>query len=276
MTFIRKESIVNIEFFGKEIPLYGVFFWLGVFASALSAVFVCKKKKLPLFDLTCSGVYTMIGGIIGAKGLYILISLNDIIAFAEAENLGFWELMPAIIKGGFVFYGGLIGGAIGLIAYAKEFKKDLSLLFEIYTSVLPLGHAFGRIGCFFGGCCYGVEYDGPFSYVYEVAAGQVPLGIPLFPVQILEALCLLLLFAVQMLLLVRFSEKKHILLCNYTFSYAAIRFGIEFLRGDVERGRFLILSTSQWISVGIIVIMTVTMSYRYFKLKKGGCNFEIR
>lgn len=259
---------MNIEFFGKEIPLYGIFFWLGVFAAAVCAIFVCKKKSFPLFELTCSGVYAMIGGIIGAKGLYILISLNDIITFAEAENLGFWELMPAIIKGGFVFYGGLIGGIIGLIAYAKEFKMDIWLLFEIYASVLPLGHAFGRVGCFFGGCCYGVEYDGPFSHVYEVAAGRVPLGVPLFPVQLLESLCLLLLFFVQMFLLIHFCNKPHILLYNYVFSYSVIRFGIEFLRGDAERKTFLFLSTSQWISIIFFIVMTFTVLCKYLKSKK--------
>ena len=242
---------MNIEIFGKIIPVYGIFFWIGIFAAAGAAVFVCKKLGLPLFDLTCSAIYTLIAGIVGAKLFYIIVSFDDIIVFAKESGLAFFELVSVLIKGGFVFYGGVIGGMIGLFIYAKQFKMDFILLLRIYATVLPLGHAFGRIGCFFGGCCFGVPYEGFFSYTYKTVTGAAPVGMSLFPVQLLEAFLLLLLFILQVMLLIKFDNKKMLLIYNYVFSYAVIRFLLEFLRGDVARGKFLFLSTSQWISLGL-------------------------
>ena len=248
-----------LSLFGKEIPLYGVFFWIGILVAAAVAIFVCKKKNLPLFDLTCSAVYTMIFAIAGAKILFILVSLEDIIELAR--TIPFGKLLPMIIKGGFVFYGGLIGGVLGLFVYAKQFKMDFLHLMGIYAVVLPLGHAFGRVGCFFGGCCYGIAYDGPLSHTYHVATGVAPVGVPLFPVQLLEALCLLLLFGSQMVLLLKNVQKKNIFVYNYCFCYSIIRFALEFLRGDAERGSFLMVSTSQWISIAIMAAVLLF----YFK-----------
>lgn len=262
---------MSINIFGNEIPLYGVFFWLGIFVAAISAIFISKKKKLPLFDLTCSAVYTMIMAMIGAKLLYLIVSFDEIISFAERNNLTFLELLPMIIKGGFVFYGGLIGGVGGLLIYAKQFKMDRWQLLDIYAAVLPLGHAIGRIGCFLGGCCYGIAYDGPLSHVYETPTGTAPVGVALFPVQLLEALCLLILFGTQILLLFKSKDKKRVLVYNYIFSYSVIRFALEFLRGDSERGALFIFSTSQWISLSVSIIMLVVICRKY-KLEKSENN----
>lgn len=260
-TFYEKDYYMNFEFFGREIPLYGVFFWLGIFAAAVFAIFVCKRRSVELFDLASSAVYTLILAIVGAKLLYITVSWNDIIYFAEVNKLAFSELLPMIIKGGFVFYGGLIGGFLGLFIYAKQFKIDFSVLLDIYAAVLPLGHALGRVGCFFAGCCYGIHYNGPFSHIYKVPTGAAPVGISLFPVQLLESLFLLLLFGSQILLLFKLPNKKHILVYNYTFSYSIIRFVLEFFRGDTERGAVLFFSTSQWISIGVC-LTTLLLFYK--------------
>jgi len=255
---------MSFTLLGREIPFYGVFFWLGIIVAAVAAIFVCKRKGLSLFDLTCSAVYALIAAIIGAKLLYIMVSWKSIIEFADEYGLSFAELLPLIIKGGFVFYGGLVGGILGLIIYAKQFKTELSLLLNIYSAVVPLGHAFGRVGCFFGGCCYGTPYNGPFSHIYEVPTGAAPVGVPLFPIQLVEAFLLLLLFAVQLVLLLKVSA-RNALVYNYAFSYSVIRFVLEFFRGDAERGALLFLSTSQWISIAICIASLLMMYKQYHK-----------
>ena len=259
---------MNLGIFGKEIPLYGIFFWLGIFVAAFAAIFVCKKKALPLFDLTCSAVYAVIAAIIGAKLLYLIVSWKDIMYFAKENDLEFIEILPMLIKGGFVFYGGLIGGILGLLIYSKQFKMDFSLLMDIYAAVVPLGHAIGRVGCFFGGCCYGIPYDGPFCNVYEFSTGTAPVGVPLFPVQLAEALSLLILFALQMILLFKYPQKKRALVYNYAFIYSIIRFALEFLRGDAERGSLLFFSTSQWISIAICLVTLLCFYMEYRPISK--------
>ena len=174
-----------------------------------------------------------------------------------------------VLKSGFVFYGGLIGGAIGVFAALKIQKKDFFKIVDIYAVALPLGHAFGRIGCFFSGCCYGMPYDGWLSFTYTTALdASTPIGIPLLPVQLIEAGVLFALFAT--LLIVYLKAPKHKGLCSlvYAYGYAIIRFTLEFFRYDAERGGFLGLSTSQWISVAIFVAATIWLILTIVKSKK--------
>ncbi len=244
---------MNIKILKWDLPLYGLLFYLGIVCAAAVAVLICRKRKIELFDMVCSAVYTMIGAILGAKLLFLAVTLPEIIELFRiypAEDVLF-----SIIKGGFVFYGGLLGGALGLFIYIKQFKLKLEHYVEVYATVVPLGHAFGRIGCFFAGCCYGMEYDGPLSHTYTVSAGSTPLGVPLLPIQLIESACLFLLFG--SLMIAFFKGKRIPYLCTriYAIGYAALRFTLEFFRGDKERGVAL-FSTSQWISLGIVVFVS--------------------
>lgn len=235
----------SLEILGKDVPLYGLCFFGGIALAALAAFFIVKKTKIfPLFDLTCSAVYVMIGAMIGAKLLFVAVSIEDIIELKIP--------LVNVIKGGFVFYGGLIGGLLGLFIYAKQFKMSFSMFLELYSVVLPLGHSLGRVGCFFGGCCYGMEYDGPFSVVYTETVGMTPLNVELLPIQLIEALGLLLLF---FLLLILYFKARDKISCVavYAILYSLMRFILEFFRGDAERGVFFGVSTSQIISIGLFV-----------------------
>ncbi len=234
---------MNISLFGNELPLYGLLFYLGILLASLAGIGVCKAKKLPISELVYSAVYTMIGAFLGAKLLFIFTALPQIIAY----QIPFIN----IIKGGFVFYGGLFGGLLGLFIYTRQFKLPLLPYTDVYTVILPLGHAVGRIGCFFAGCCYGIPFA--HGHIYTETVGTTPLGIPLLPIQLIESGLLLLLFAVQLILLLRKTEKNGLLTHVYLFSYPILRFILEFFRGDAERG-VLLLSTSQWISLLLLAV----------------------
>ena len=240
------EPFVNI--FGKEIPIYGIAWILGTAIAAVIALLLSKKREIERYDLVYSAVFSMLAGAFGAKLLFIAVSLKTIIE----QNIPF----IAVLRGGFVFYGGLIGGAIGLVIYTRMFKLNTLRFFDLYALVVPLGHAVGRIGCFYSGCCYGMEYDGPFNVEYSSTLGMTPLGVPLLPVQLIEALLLALLFVV--LLVVFFKCKSTgVVTVVYLYSYSFLRFVLEFLRGDVERGLLFNLSTSQIVSLLIVISVTV-------------------
>ncbi len=247
--------------FGRDIPLYGIFFYTGILCAGLVAIAITKKRNIPIFDIVSCGAYTIIGAGIGAKLLFIAVSWKQIIEY----NLSF----IAILKGGFVFYGGLIGGILGLFIYSKQYKMNSVDFLDIFAVVLPLGHAIGRVGCFFAGCCYGIRYDGPFSYTYKVSAGTTPLGVPLLPVQLIEALLLLILFTVLLSIFLKNPCKRLLSVKIYTFSYSIIRFILEFFRGDKERGALIGISTSQWISImlvtSIIIISILSTRKKIYK-----------
>ena len=123
-----------------------------------------------------------------------------------------------------------------------------------------IGHAFGRIGCLFAGCCYGMECETPISIVFPVGSAA-PAGIPLLPTQILESVFLFLLCA---FLVWRLAKQKPFGTVSgwYMALYGAWRFTIEFFRND-ERGFVGALSTRQFISIfavaaGVLLLILVT------------------
>ena len=233
-----------ITVLGKGIPLYGIFFYLGILVAATVALFLFRKRGVGAFDLAGSAVYTMIGAFLGSKLLFIAVSLQEIVLY-EISFIG-------IIKGGFVFYGGLLGGALGLLIYTKQFNNFFEYA-DVYAVVLPIGHALGRVGCFFAGCCYGMPHDGPFSYTYTSTVGTTPLGVPLLAIQLIEATLLLLLFLVLLIFFLLRGKRLGLCCAVYVISYAVLRFVLEFFRGDAGRGVF-ILSTSQWISLFLLAL----------------------
>lgn len=258
---------MSITIFGIELPLYGIMFFLGIAAAAVVAIFLIKRRNIEGFDFACGAVYAMIGAILGAKLLFLLVSIDQVKMVIES-SLTVLEKVEILLKGGFVFYGGLIGGILGLLIYGWQFKTKMASYFDVCATVLPLGHAFGRVGCFFGGCCYGIEHDGWFSHVYgadwfaQPDKVITPIGVPLLPVQLIEAMCLLALFAGLMVLFFKNKKKTPWLqTLAYMGAYSVIRFVLEFFRGDKERGGFLGVSTSQWISILLVIAGVLAILY---------------
>ncbi len=250
--------MASFNFFGREIPIYGVCFFFGIIVASFVGMFLSKKRNFDFFDLASSGAYTLIGALLGAKLLFIAVSLKTIIE----NNIPF----EAIIKGGFVFYGGLLGGAAGLLIYIKQFKISYEI-FDIYAVALPIGHAFGRVGCFFAGCCYGIPYSGFPSHVYHESIGNTPIGVPLLSVQLIEAVGLILLFTVQIVVFFICSKtgKRGVSSALYLIIYPVMRFFLEFFRGDKERGIYFGLSTAQWISIAIFSSVILIIVFKEIK-----------
>ena len=115
---------------------------------------------------------------------------------------------------------------------------------------VPIAHAFGRIGCFLAGCCYGVPWHGMISVHYP-AGGIAPAGIALFPVQIAEAAGLIIISLTGMYL--QHTKRLTRPVRAYLLSYSILRFMTEYARFDAARGRALVFSTSQWISMAMLL-----------------------
>ena len=123
-----------------------------------------------------------------------------------------------------------------------------------YPLAMPLGAS-----AFFAGCCYGISRK--HGFVYHSTVGFTPIGVPLLPIQLIEAGTLLVLFAVQLFLFLH----RHRIGRNtvfYFFAYPAVRFVLAFFRSDAERGKLLGSSTSQWGSVQIIGILIAGITIR--------------
>ena len=236
-----------ITIFGKVIPTYGLLIAIGLLVANTILYITIIKKNMLFEDFILLEAYLYLFGFLGAKILYIIISLYQQ-GFSVLTNA---PSLLALMQGGFVFYGGIFGGVFGAYLVKKIHKIDVLLYLQKSLFVLPLVHSFGRIGCFCAGCCYGVEYRGLCSVVFPEGAIAPP-HVPLFPVQIVEAVFLLIISAVLFIFILKKKEIYSIPL--YLICYCVVRFLLEYTRGDIVRGHFLFFSTSQWVSLmGIIL-----------------------
>lgn len=237
-----------ISVFGKQIPMYGIMAILGIGAAFLLIWLVSGKgwgKKRG--DVMFAALYAMIGAVIGAKLLYLIVDFE-----AVMKN------PMAFLNGGAVFYGGVIGGAVGGWIYTRIYKISFVEVFDTVAPAIALGHAFGRIGCFCGGCCYGRETDSIFGVIYPEGS-FAPSGVKLLPTQLFESAFLLLL-AVVLLILLRKTKRPGTTAGWYLVLYAVWRIFIEFLRDD-PRGSVFALSTSQFISIFMIAAGILLMVF---------------
>ena len=251
-----------VTIFGRTIPVYALMALVGAAALCGAAAFFARLRgKVSAEDTFYMLLYAGIGCLIGSKLLYLLVSV-DVYWLEEKslkENLRYWFIL--LTSGGLVFYGGLIGAALGALRYCTHFRINAAEAFETVVPAVPLFHFFGRLGCFAAGCCYGMEYDGALSVTFENAIGA-PNGVPLLPVQLFEAAGNLLLFAVLTVLYMK-NFPKLSLPGLYLVCYAAMRFVLEFFRGDEIRGNALSLSVSQWISIAAFALGTAVIVNKY-------------
>lgn len=248
----------TVVIFGKEFSTYGLCAIAGGIAIVVYYFLQCKftKKnaavKVEYRDMVFMLVYAAVGLLIGAKLLFLITSA-DFVWYSDKdfwENLWIWAVK--IVSGGLVFYGGLIGAIAGSFVYMRRYKAPYSEMLDIGISGVPLFHAFGRVGCFLGGCCYGMEYHGPFAVVYpEGSLGGAPAGVELLPVQLIETALNLILWA-ALVIVYRRTSRRWFTSGVYLVSYGIIRFTLEFFRGDLIRGHVSVLSSSQLISIFIV------------------------
>lgn len=232
-----------------KLPMYGLSIAIGVVLAFTLAIVDCRKKNLCWEYMLAMGAIGLFLGLIGAKILYLFVTYtpSQIVKLFETGRI------LSVLSGGFVFYGGLITGVLAVVIMAKIIGCKLSDYENTMIKVVPLAHAFGRIGCFFAGCCYGKPTDSFLGIAFENPLGRAPSGVPLFPVQLFEAGINLLL--VYFLWYVdKKCPQKRILLPLYLIVYAIERFILEYFRYDAHRGIYLGISTSQWIGMGILVL----------------------
>lgn len=246
-----------IRFLGLEFHWYSIWIAIGILVCFGVLFFFGKKRGInpALLDFVFyAGVVSILAGF-GSAALFQ--AFYNYLANPEA---GFK-------LGGITFIGGLIGGVIiFLVAYfiwGKKYGK-LSEICEIAPCCILIAHAFGRIGCYFGGCCYGKVTDSAWGVLFPGHTEAV------YPTNLYEAIFLFLLFGVVAFLY--WKKKSKYNLDIYLIAYGVFRFFIEYLRGD-PRGSFIPgMSPSQFWSIlmvviGIVLIVMKTIYPKHQKAK---------
>ena len=254
--------LFHIGSFG--VPSMGVCILVGAILAVLLSWLLRKQSSLDWNgEFVDSVIYAVILGFVGMKILYWIVTPG---IFKELFQNGVtFSAIATLITTGMVFYGGLIGGILGIFLVSRKKKKNFFEFSDLMAPCFCVAHAFGRIGCLLVGCCAGVEpgesvlfgaatYNGACALTY--ANGHQHLPVPL-----MEAIYLLILCGVLILIL---RKAKHLGTVTgwYLILYALWRFVIEGFRGDTERGIYGIFSTSQWISFAILIAGILILIFR--------------
>lgn len=179
---------------GGEIPVfsYGVMIMLGFVFAILYASWRAKREGIDPNYVLDIGLYAVVSGILGSRAMYYwefyrkpfevvvpkgtpgaLPATIDgkevflkLLSFSERP----WYTFFYIHEGGIVFYGGFLLAALVIVVYlwrsnrklVQEGRPRLPLLrvCDILACAVPIGLAFGRVGCFLNGCCWG-QVAGP-------------------------------------------------------------------------------------------------------------------
>ena len=220
---------------------YGVMIAIGILAAFWLAEKLTRERGLDSEKIDSMIFFVIIFGYACSKLLYTVTVFDEFIK----------NPMSVFSSGGWVVYGGVIGGVVGAWLWCRHYGWDFMTYFNTLIPCVPLAQGFGRIGCFFAGCCYGIETDSAIGVTFP-AHSLCPVGHPVIPTQLIMSAGDFLIFA---FLLWNLKKGKHPEnnAAYYMLLYSFGRFMIEFIRGDVNRGFVGFLSTSQFIAVFVFL-----------------------
>lgn len=203
-------------------------------------------------------LYIIVAAFIGGKLLFYMEKPDYY--FSPPSN------MLKNFRQGFVFYGSLLFAIPVAIWFFRKEKWPLWPVLDRLAIAGVIVHLFGRMGCFFAGCCYGTPTDSILGVTFTDEHSQAnPLHTSLHPTQLYEATLLVTILGV-LWMFKRHKRFEGQLFFIYIIMYAAGRSVIEIFRGDLRRGFIIddVLSHSQFIS---IILITITV-WTYLRFRK--------
>lgn len=244
------------------LPTYGVLLAASLVVALYTAVRLGRREGLDTGRLVDFSTWLIVSALLGAKVLLILTQWS----FYKEHPGQIFSL--GILEAGGVFYGGFVAATVFAIWYIRNYKLPFWKVFDVYAPAIAIGQSVGRLGCLSAGCGFGVPSHAfwaiTFTSKFSHDTTGVPLGVPLFPWQIVASITMLCIFGI---LLWRFKHKSRDgeIFLLYVVLYAIARFLLEFLRGDRVRGFVFngLFSTSQFIAF-IALVVAAVVAYRWY------------
>ena len=231
---------------------------LGLIFGLLLIVKLGREQGLNPDKLWNLGLIAIISGIVGAKLLMFVTEPEylrhpaDIFSLATLQAAGVWS-------------GGFLLALVMCVWYMKANNMPVLRTCDVFAPGLALGHAFGRVGCFLNGCCYGKACSLPWAVRFPVPHPMA--GIPVHPTEIYEALGNAFIFF-GLMFLYRKKRFDGQIWWGYVLSYGMLRFAVEFFRGDYARYYFGILTIGHFIAAAMILIALAALVTFRSRMKK--------
>lgn len=227
---------------------YGLMMALGFLGAYFVASRHARRIGFRPEYVADSVIAAIIGGLLGARINYLISYWPKFVEHCAQKGSSPWARIFYVHEGGLVFLGGFFGAAIAVAALAKIRGVSVMQLADMAAMGVPIGHMFGRIGCFMTSCCFGKPTDGPISISYPVEhykslyAFQIEHGLvdkaaqhchPLLPSQLFASMSNLLIFIIiYVVMRSRKLKKSGQLFGLYLMIYPVARFINAFFRGD--------------------------------------------
>jgi phosphatidylglycerol:prolipoprotein diacylglycerol transferase len=209
-----------------SINSYGLALLIGVLLALILMLAHPKRKSLISEDaLIRLIVLSILVGIGGARLLFVLSGYESFESFWDIFKL--WE-------GGLSMLGGVVSLIVFLPLYMRHLKVPMLPLLDLVAVYVPLVEAFGRIGCFLAGCCYGLPTQLPWGITYTNPNTVAPMNICLHPTQLYTSLLFFCIFFLMRYVFEQRIQKPGQLFMLYLMFVSFVRFTVDFLRGDQE------------------------------------------
>ncbi len=227
---------------GFELHTYALTMALGFIAAILLANRRIEQRGIDLDKVLNLEVVLILAGLGGARLMYCILEWREFVDHPLDIPL-FW-------KGGLVYYGGFVAALVLCLAYCWKVGLPMLACSDVAAPSLATGQFFGRLGCLFGGCCYGAPCTLPWAMTFPATSGDM---LPRHPTQAYEMLALLAIFAILTWYYNRPGRADGLVMVWYGYLYGVARFLIEYVRDDDRGGVFLgHFSISQVVSLGVI------------------------
>jgi phosphatidylglycerol---prolipoprotein diacylglyceryl transferase len=243
----------------SELPIYsyGAMLCLSLIVGWFLTLRLAERDGLPRDTMANCYFITAVGALVGARLLYVVTNSGEFESMADLLN---------VRRGGMVAYGGFLGGFVASWAFLRAKRLRLLPWADVAVPSLASGLLITRIGCYLFGCDFGKPLsDGAPGWLKRLgtfprwADGTLPDGsgspawvqhvnqrgllpdsassLPVHPTQLYESLAGLLLLGFVFWVRKRQTFRGQVFFA-FTFAYGAIRFLLEILRDDTERGEF--------------------------------------
>jgi phosphatidylglycerol:prolipoprotein diacylglycerol transferase len=241
--------------FGIHFPTYGLLVAIAFLLALALTAKLARRNNLDSETVLNLGIYCAMAGIAGAKLMMILVDLPE---YLRDPRMLF---SLSTLQAAGIFYGGLLMALIVAWFYMRNKHLPMLATADVLAPGIALGHSIGRLGCFAAGCCWGAQCNLPWAVTFTKPEAHdlvgVPLGVPLHPTQLYEAIAEAIIF---LILYWRISKphRPGAIIGLYLLLYSTVRFFDDFLRDPQQPNPFGgPFNNAQWISLGLIAMVIV-------------------